>query len=525
MDEFPLRTTSSSSLSARQVGGGLEVNVLRDYVDNLEKQQVELAKYASDVKAESEQRARDQSDIYFYLNKKLDENFDVIQKLEEQLIREQADREVAEKEYEETIDKLTRKMANDDHKHSAKITDLEDKLEALKEFSVKRDQIDQEMKELHERINRVIDEKKFIQEDLEKKIIQEKRRLRQEFEIELENIKKVHLQEIDDKLSVKTKRTKIKNFILQKELSYQTQQAEQVLLYDNSMKSKDKSLRHEVEISQALVTEMENKLADYQRSIKSLNSRIEADASRLSDTTALDEITRKYNEKLIELDESKSVIESLKEDYAMERKQYGKLWGLAIKYYNTIKRGVRRPMNPDEIEENPDRFVAEVLIGAFEQYPSRFKSLIRSQTTAGSSHRSSSSAGQFWDFDDVLSVSKPDDALPEAEDIKWWSTDNTAYLHQPEMKPKKNDSAIGSQNQTSGKQKLNSPNRKFRNFGVQTEISDFNIVNPGFLVDEEPSLMSSSAQLSELQSPSIDSFINHSLFVGVSVPSVESSVV
>ncbi|CAN0546704.1 unnamed protein product, partial [Ectocarpus sp. 12 AP-2014] len=48
----------------------------------------------------------DQSDVYYYLHKKLDDNYDVISALQRQLMVETADREKAEKEYTRQIEEL-----------------------------------------------------------------------------------------------------------------------------------------------------------------------------------------------------------------------------------------------------------------------------------------------------------------------------------------------------------------------------------------------------------------------------------
>lgn len=48
----------------------------------------------------------DQGDVYYYLHKKLDDNYDVISALERQLVVETADREKTETEYNRRIDEL-----------------------------------------------------------------------------------------------------------------------------------------------------------------------------------------------------------------------------------------------------------------------------------------------------------------------------------------------------------------------------------------------------------------------------------
>lgn len=51
----------------------------------------------------------DQSDVYYYLHKKLDDNYDVISALERQLMVETADREKAETEFARRIDDIERR--------------------------------------------------------------------------------------------------------------------------------------------------------------------------------------------------------------------------------------------------------------------------------------------------------------------------------------------------------------------------------------------------------------------------------
>jgi hypothetical protein len=219
MEEF--ETLSSTSADKKKVGSGLEVSLLRDYVEELEKKQLKLVEIANETQKENEQRAKDQTDIYYYLNKKLDENYDTIQRLEEQILREQAEREVSEKDYEKTIEKLQQKIQADEAKANSKISDLTEKLEAVNEFILKKSEIEASLQETRAAVDAEKAENDRLKAEMEKRLIQEKRKLRQEFLIELEGVKRLHKTEIDGKLSTRTKRTKIKNAILKQELDYQ----------------------------------------------------------------------------------------------------------------------------------------------------------------------------------------------------------------------------------------------------------------------------------------------------------------
>jgi hypothetical protein len=74
-------------------------------------------KYAAAVRENTELRAlleggkADQADIYYYLQKKLDDNYNSMSELEVQIIHEQADRERAENAYEHRIKELEAQLA------------------------------------------------------------------------------------------------------------------------------------------------------------------------------------------------------------------------------------------------------------------------------------------------------------------------------------------------------------------------------------------------------------------------------
>lgn len=279
MDE--IESLASIGIDRKKINGGLEVSLLREYVEDLEKRQMKLAEEAQRSKIETELKTKDQADVYYYLNKKLDENYEIIHNLEEQILREQSEREVSEKEYEQNIEQLNAKIAADEAKNKSKIFDLEDRLEAMRDFIEQKSVMQQKLDELTATLNKERAEFSEKYEMLDKARIQEKRQLRNDFDMELEHVKRQHKEEIDNKLSTKAKRSKLLNIKFKKELSYQTLQAEQVLLHDKEVAARDRSMRTEVELSKGMEEEMQKKLVEYQRTIKSLNKKLEEDVSIL----------------------------------------------------------------------------------------------------------------------------------------------------------------------------------------------------------------------------------------------------
>ena len=76
-------------ITEEAIKAGLELkkHMLIDDIKNLEDEKSRLLLNVKDLTDKLEQQQNDQRDMYFYLNKKLDDNFEVISSLEQQLVR------------------------------------------------------------------------------------------------------------------------------------------------------------------------------------------------------------------------------------------------------------------------------------------------------------------------------------------------------------------------------------------------------------------------------------------------------
>lgn len=216
-DDFDTLAASAN----KNIGGGLEVSLLREYVEQLEQQRLAMTQKTAELKAENEQRAKDQADVYFYLNKKLDDNYDVINSLEEQIIREQNEREISEKEYENALEAAQAKLVSEEGRYKSKIFELEDKLEQVRDFVGRRGELEEELSNLKALLENERVDFKERYDQLDRARLLEKKQMRDEFEIEIATIQKNHKADIESKLSRKAKKSNILNTMYKKELKYQ----------------------------------------------------------------------------------------------------------------------------------------------------------------------------------------------------------------------------------------------------------------------------------------------------------------
>lgn len=204
-----------------QITEALSASILREMVNNLEETKLKLLLNIKELKEKLVQQKEDQTDIYYYLNKKCDESFEVIASLEEQILNEQADREIAEKLYENRLEDMKNAALSTETKLNTRIVELENKLEMLNTFSETKDETERNLKSLMNKLEEERTQFSVNAEVMENKFLLEREKLRKSYDVKYENIKRELEQSIDGKLTKKTKKTQILNIVMKKELDSQ----------------------------------------------------------------------------------------------------------------------------------------------------------------------------------------------------------------------------------------------------------------------------------------------------------------
>lgn len=211
----------AKAAQAAKVNDELTAGVLREQLKEMEEQKLKLILSLKECQEKLEQQKSDQADIYYYLNKKLDDNYEVITSLEEQILSEQADREAEERAYEKKIDELKTKVLNDEARYLARIGDLEEKLHNLKEFSEQKSEIDKNLDKLLATLEEERSQFRSITSEMERRAVQDRDRMKKDFEKQLETYKQSLQSTVEEQLSKKTKRTHHINNVMKAEINYQ----------------------------------------------------------------------------------------------------------------------------------------------------------------------------------------------------------------------------------------------------------------------------------------------------------------
>ena len=112
--------------------------VLSDTVTALEEGKLSLTLAVKALKEQLEQHKQDARDVYYYLNQKCDNSYEVIATLEEQLLSEQADREIEEKRHEQNFRQSTGLAEVEQLRLNAIIKRQTEKLGSLDDFMSQR---------------------------------------------------------------------------------------------------------------------------------------------------------------------------------------------------------------------------------------------------------------------------------------------------------------------------------------------------------------------------------------------------
>lgn len=239
-------------MDPKQAEAALTIETLKETIRTLEESKLNLVVTIKELKDKLAQQKDDQADIYYFLNKKCDESFEIIATLEEQLLNEQADREISEKLYESKIEELRVSSSGNEAKLQTRVTDLENRLEMLNHFAESKDETERVMKDLMVRLEEEREQFRVNADTMENRFLLEREKLRKSYDIKYESLKKEIEASIDGKLSKKTQKTQIMNVIMKKELDTQSRHAERLLEINEQLVDKEKQLSRDLDLAHGL---------------------------------------------------------------------------------------------------------------------------------------------------------------------------------------------------------------------------------------------------------------------------------
>lgn len=338
------------TISGEEVAQALQLSVLQDTIRSLEEAKLKLLLEVKELKDKLQQQKEDQADIYFYLNKKCDESFEIIASLEEQLSNEQSDREIAEKLYEAKLDEARNQAAANEAKLQTRISELENKVEMANSFTTQKAEMEGRIASLEGQLDAERDNLKTTVESLENRFLMEREKLRKSYELKYDQIKKDLEGSLDGKLSKKTQKTQIMNVVMKKELDTQSRHADRLLEINQQILEKDRKMKIDLDLSNQMNDELTLKLNLSERKMKAMRGEVDAVKDEIEQIKA--ECEGKLKAKDVDIDELSKKLHRMHQSSVRTSENLDDMWHFLSKHFQRLK--LAHPEYQSKVESHED---------------------------------------------------------------------------------------------------------------------------------------------------------------------------
>ena len=222
----------------------MELDTSQNHLKEKIKENKTLMKACEELKSHLETQKADAKDIYYYLHKKLDDNYDVIDSLEKRIIVLKTERERSDELYEKQIAVIKKENEKETTRLQSIIKELRDDLHTLTEFKDAKKRMEARIKYLEEHLAAEKEGRASDVALLERRNIQEKERLKKEMLIKIKETKQNLLSMTEDQLHTTTKRTILENEQMTTELQYQSKETERLLRRFTRVSEENKRLKN-----------------------------------------------------------------------------------------------------------------------------------------------------------------------------------------------------------------------------------------------------------------------------------------
>jgi hypothetical protein len=364
-----------SELQAANLVKEIRIAELTDELTTADRVKLTNIMTIKELKERISQLTNDSSDIYYYLNKKCDDNFEVIQSLEGQLLNEQTDREINEKINEKRIEELEHRIKMDTRDYTDRIKELEIKLEEFIIFDLLKTQFEQEISDLKTQLAHEKSENQANILLVERKLMLERMKLQNEYALLKDGLDEEVEKKVEARLSNEAKNAIQVNNSIRKELQYQNKQANSILHYDTILLENEKKIKIDLQLARDIEKDLSSRLVTFQKINKQLNDQVEVlhqTVGRLQHELSTEKELK--SNKINELEQRIVEVTSKRyhEDVLMEE--------LLLFLSHSLKHVKRKHRKPLESSHDVDELILIDMVRALiMKYPSKFKYLFKSK--------------------------------------------------------------------------------------------------------------------------------------------------
>ena len=267
----------------------------------------ELESENKDLHKEVDTQRSKLEDITQFLTKEIKEKETVITDLEQKVSDLEQTIENLKTDSRDEIGRLEEEKDQEIHELNAKINEYEDQLKNLKEFQERKNALEEELGELKTLVQRERKKHESKINDLERKAVQDKDKLKKEWQIKIKETRSNMMKLTDDHLKATTKRTIMENQQYYSELAYQSRQTEKLLQKNETLLSDNSGFKRRIELSVQTEDELAKKCNVYQNTVKSLYSKMVKETARRKEA---EDLVHKLSQQLKEYEGENSTLKT-----------------------------------------------------------------------------------------------------------------------------------------------------------------------------------------------------------------------
>ncbi len=364
-----------SELQAANLVKDIKIAELTDALTTADRAKLTNLMTIKELKERINQLTNDSSDIYYYLNKKCDDNFEIIQSLEGQLLNEQTDREINEKINEKKVEELEHRIKMDTRDYTDRIKQLEIKLEEFITFDLLKTQFEQEIKDLKAQLAHEKSENQANILLVERKLMLERMKLQNEYALLKDGLDEEVDKKVEARLSNEARDAILVNNNIRKELQYQNKQANTILNYDTMLLENEKKIKIDLQLARDVEKDLSTRLVTFQKINKQLNDQVE----KLNQTVGQlqQEILKEKELKTNKINELEQRITEITGKRYHEDSLMEELLLFLSHSLKHIKRKHRKPL--DSSHDVDELILIDMVRAMIMKYPSKFKYLFKSK--------------------------------------------------------------------------------------------------------------------------------------------------
>lgn len=265
--------------------------------------------------------------MYYYLHKKLDDNYDIIGILEEKVNEQTNIAKQVEEKYKAELEEHTSTNKEMIADLLEKLSTSEERLKNLREFQQKKTEMELHLKTLENELESIKKGHEEETTELERKSVREKERLKREMLMKIKETKQNLLSMTENQLHNTTKRTIMENEQMISELQYQSKESEKLLIKNKVLEEEKIHQRLELQLHSDMEKKYAKRTHYYQQVIKKLEEKIAEYETHEHYTanTALEELTTELADCRLKLETLRCDNERLSESVETEKKAKSEL--------------------------------------------------------------------------------------------------------------------------------------------------------------------------------------------------------